>query len=110
MRDLVILGTEVHACEMAEIVERVNRAEPTWRLLGFIASGADAPAGDVNGYPVLGTPGAMSAYPQAGWGFSSDHSPSCFKKNGTPAAWHWSLTLLAHSGCIGRALVPVSPP
>jgi sugar O-acyltransferase (sialic acid O-acetyltransferase NeuD family) len=65
VRDLVILGTEVHAWEMAEIVERVNRAEPTWRLLGFIASGADAPSGDVNGYPVLGTPEAMAAWPRA---------------------------------------------
>ncbi len=74
MRDLVILGTEVHACEMAEIVERVNRAGQTWRLLGFIASGADAPSGDVNGYPVLGTPEAVAGYPKA-WFIAGNDFP-----------------------------------
>jgi len=32
MRDLIILGTGAHAAEMAELVERINRAEPTWHL------------------------------------------------------------------------------
>src|SRR5574340_748839 len=27
-----------------------------------------------------------------------DHSPHCLKKNGTPAAWHWSRRLLIQSG------------
>jgi len=29
MKDLLILGTGVHALEMVEIVERVNRVSPT---------------------------------------------------------------------------------
>jgi sugar O-acyltransferase (sialic acid O-acetyltransferase NeuD family) len=65
MRDLVILGTEVHACEMVEIVERVNRLEPTWRLRGYIARSEEHPSGDLNGYPVLGTLEALRKHPDA---------------------------------------------
>ena len=38
MRDLLILGTGVHALEMVEIVERVNRAAATWNLIGLITA------------------------------------------------------------------------
>jgi hypothetical protein len=34
VRDLLILGADVHALEMAEIVERINAAAPAWNLLG----------------------------------------------------------------------------
>jgi sugar O-acyltransferase (sialic acid O-acetyltransferase NeuD family) len=63
--DLVILGTQVHALEMAEIVERANRAAPTWRLLGFVAYGDGAPEGELNGYPVLGGLEALADCPDA---------------------------------------------
>jgi hypothetical protein len=33
--------------------------------------------------------------------------PHCLKKNGTPAATHWSRSLAAHAGCIGRAFGPL---
>ena len=36
--------------------------------------------------------------------------PSCLRKNGTPALSHWSRRLRAHSGSIGRAARPLSPP
>jgi sugar O-acyltransferase (sialic acid O-acetyltransferase NeuD family) len=61
---LIILGAGVHAGEMAEIVERVNQAAPTWRLLGFLAADDAAPA-ILNGYPVLGPPAALEGYPEA---------------------------------------------
>ena len=56
MNDLIILGVGVHGTEMAEIVERVNRAAPTWNLLGFIApeTKAGLVGTQLNGYPVLG--------------------------------------------------------
>jgi carbonic anhydrase/acetyltransferase-like protein (isoleucine patch superfamily) len=65
MRDLIILGTQVHAHEMAEIVERVNRQQPTWKLLGHICPEACLPGTTPNGYDVLGGPEALAGYPGA---------------------------------------------
>jgi sugar O-acyltransferase (sialic acid O-acetyltransferase NeuD family) len=66
LRDLLILGDGVHGAEMAEIVERINRATPTWNLLGFLSAKAP-PAGGVyrNGYPVLGSREAIDTFPNA---------------------------------------------
>ncbi|HRU04185.1 MAG TPA: hypothetical protein P5137_00250 [Candidatus Brocadiia bacterium] len=74
MRDLVILGVGVHAAEMAELVERINRVSPAYRLLGFLA---DEPrrhmvGRDLNGYPVLGLSDQTSAYPGAAFAFSQE--------------------------------------
>lgn len=67
MKPLIIHGAGIHALEMAEIVERINRVQPTWKLLGFLTQGAmegqapmDRPA---NGYPVLGLVKDASSYP-----------------------------------------------
>ena len=65
MRDLIILGTGVHGAEMAEMVERINRAGPTWRLLGFISPREDEDRAELNGSPILGPPEALAAYPDA---------------------------------------------
>lgn len=68
MKDLILCSVGVHAMEMAEIVERINRAEPTWNLLGFFAERkrAEKAAGKrLNGYPVLGTLDNLPDYPQA---------------------------------------------
>ncbi|MCL2060549.1 MAG: hypothetical protein FWH01_16115 [Oscillospiraceae bacterium] len=66
MNDLIITGIGVHALEMAEIVERINRVQPTWRLLGYIRlDGETAPAAELNGYAVLGGPEAVADFPQA---------------------------------------------
>jgi len=55
MKDLVILGTGVHAAEMAEIVERVNRSKKTWAFRGFLAPDRTERRKELNGYPVLGS-------------------------------------------------------
>lgn len=67
MKDLIILGTGVHAAEMAEIVARINRVSPAWNLLGFIGAHeeADHSRADAAGLPVLGAPEAVGAYPRA---------------------------------------------
>lgn len=65
MRELLILGMEVHAGEMAEIVERVNGARPTWNLLGFIAPEEKSVGKRQNGYPVLGTSERLPEFPEA---------------------------------------------
>jgi sugar O-acyltransferase (sialic acid O-acetyltransferase NeuD family) len=64
-RDLLILGVGVHAAEMAEIVERVNGAHPTWRLLGFIAPEEKYIGEQQNGYPILGTIDRVPDYSDA---------------------------------------------
>jgi carbonic anhydrase/acetyltransferase-like protein (isoleucine patch superfamily) len=67
MRDLIILGTGVHAAEMVEIVARVNDAEPRWNLLGLVAS-EDRPAvagEERSGCPVFGMRAALDRSPHA---------------------------------------------
>jgi sugar O-acyltransferase (sialic acid O-acetyltransferase NeuD family) len=64
-KDLLILGTGVHGEEMAEIVERINRAEPTWNLLGFLSPDAKRVSETLNDYPVLGSSDAMDEFPNA---------------------------------------------
>jgi len=67
MKELIILGTGVHAAEMAEIIERINDRQPMWDFLGYLAQ--DETSGDVgreiNGYPVLGTTADLFRYPDA---------------------------------------------
>ena len=65
MRELLILGVGVHGAEMAEIVERVNQAQPTWNLLGFLSADGKAVGEDRNGHPVLGTLDDLGRYPNA---------------------------------------------
>jgi len=66
MKDLLILGTGVHALEMVEIVERVNRASPTWNLLGLIRTDPQLVGQRLNGAEVVGLPDDLSRYPDAG--------------------------------------------
>ena len=65
LKDLIILGSGVHGAEMAEIVERVNRAKKTWRLLGFLSSDEKGVGNERNGYKVLGTKDNLAGYPSA---------------------------------------------
>lgn len=64
-RDLLILGCGPHSAEMAEIVERINHATPTWRLLGFISPDGKGVGTERSGYSVLGGPEALDTYPNA---------------------------------------------
>lgn len=48
-----MLGTGVHCAEMAHIVERINRATPTWTILGHVAPAPTANKAFV-GQPILG--------------------------------------------------------
>lgn len=66
VRDLIILGTTVHAREMADIVERINRAAPTWNLLGYCGTtpGDPRPA-PPPGCAYLGGLETVARYPDA---------------------------------------------
>jgi sugar O-acyltransferase (sialic acid O-acetyltransferase NeuD family) len=66
MKDLIILGTNVHAGEMVEIVSRVNAAAPTWNLLGLVSDGdGGGPSGELNGVPILGGRHDLDSHPDA---------------------------------------------
>jgi len=65
LHDLLILGDGVHGAEMAEIVERINHATPTWNLLGYLSSNEAKVGTRRNGYPVLGAFTDLDAYPHA---------------------------------------------
>ncbi|OGV62315.1 MAG: hypothetical protein A2498_00215 [Lentisphaerae bacterium RIFOXYC12_FULL_60_16] len=65
MQDLIILGTGIHAAEMADIVDRINCQSPTWRLLGHVAHPKAQPSGEFFGRPVLGHLDCLDAYPGA---------------------------------------------
>ena len=65
MQDLIILGTGVHGAEMVEIVDRVNRVTPTWRLLGFLANDPKAVGAESNGFKVLGALADLGRFPSA---------------------------------------------
>ncbi len=65
MKDLVILGIDVHSAEMAHIVERINRQESTWNLLGHIAPNDSEMPTQFAGRPVLGIIEKLVDYPNA---------------------------------------------
>lgn len=67
MRDLLILGTGVHAKEMVEIVGRANRAEPTWNLLGVIAADCrqELVGREFNGSRILACVSDLPDFPDA---------------------------------------------
>lgn len=67
MKDLIIVGGGQHACEVAEIVERINQVQPTWNLLGFIAGpkAAQQIADLHNGLRILGPFADIDKFPNA---------------------------------------------
>jgi sugar O-acyltransferase (sialic acid O-acetyltransferase NeuD family) len=65
VRDLLIAGDGVHGAEMAEIVERINRAAPTWNLLGYLSADESKVGAARNGYPVLGSWETLDTFPHA---------------------------------------------
>lgn len=54
MKDLLIIGASGFGREVAWLVERINKQNKTWNLLGFIDDNAENHGNVVNGYPVLG--------------------------------------------------------
>lgn len=67
MKDLIILGTQVHAREMIEIVDRVNAVQKRWNLIGFIATDSDEleREKEIEGFPVLGLIDEVARRPNA---------------------------------------------
>lgn len=65
MDDLIIVGASGFGREVAWAVERINKVEPTWRLLGFMDDSDDLQGTEINGYKVLGKIADLGNYPLA---------------------------------------------
>lgn len=65
MKDLIIIGASGFGREVAWLVERINKATPTWNLIGFLDDNADIQGNDIGGYPVLGEAKDTEKYPDA---------------------------------------------
>ena len=65
MKDLIIFGASGFGREVAWLVERINKIEPTWNLLGFMDDDESIQKSEINGYKVLGKTGDINKYPDA---------------------------------------------
>lgn len=54
MKDLIIIGAGDFSKEIRWLIERINQANPTWNILGFVDDGVPTET-DRDGLPVLGT-------------------------------------------------------
>ena len=61
LRDVILLGIDIHGLECADIIARAGR----YRLIGYISQNPDYPE-SYGGYPVLGNEEAIDEYPHAG--------------------------------------------
>lgn len=55
MKNLVIIGAGGFGREVAWFTERINKAEPTWKIVGFVDDNEQLAGQVINGYTVLGT-------------------------------------------------------
>ena len=65
MKDLIILGAGGFGREVAWVVERINKAEPTWNLLGFLDDNEELQGKEINGQRILGRVDDALSYPDA---------------------------------------------
>lgn len=65
MNDLIIFGAGGLGREVAWLVERINKKEKTWNLVGFIDDDETIQNTVVNGYKVLGKTESITEYPDA---------------------------------------------
>lgn len=65
MKDLIIFGASGFGREVAWAVERINKVEPTWNLLGFMDDNNGIQQSEINGYRVLGKTADVGKYPDA---------------------------------------------
>lgn len=54
MKDLYIVGAGGQGREVAWLVERINRANLTWRIVGFVDDNIDLQGCTINGYKIVG--------------------------------------------------------
>lgn len=65
MKELIIIGVDGFAREVAWLVERINHVESTWNLSGYLVDDESERGELINGYPVLGTTADIVNHPNA---------------------------------------------
>ena len=65
MKDLIIIGASGFGREVAWLVERINKNNPEWHLIGFIDDDENLTGKTINGYPVLGPLNKLSSIDNA---------------------------------------------
>ncbi len=65
MKDLIIIGASGFGREVAWLVERINKVNPEWNLLGFIDDNEALKGTEINGYKVLGVCDNAAEYQNA---------------------------------------------
>lgn len=63
MKDLIIIGASGFGREVAWLIERINKENPTWNLLGFMDDNDAIQGTTINGYEVLGKICDIIQYP-----------------------------------------------
>ena len=62
MKDLIIIGASGFGREVAWLVERINKKEPTWNMVGFLDDNSEIQNMTINGYTVLGKTSDIDKY------------------------------------------------
>lgn len=65
MKKLIIIGAGGFGREVAWLVERINKQNPSWNILGFIDDNGEFKGREINGYKVLGGCETIKEYPNA---------------------------------------------
>ena len=66
MRRLVVFGAGSGSREVARLAQQINRAAPTWDLLGFVDADPTRVGGELDGLPVLPVAGLDALVSDAG--------------------------------------------
>lgn len=65
MKQLIIVGASGFGREVAWLIERINKLEPTWEILGFMDDKDELQGKVINGYKVIGKVPEFQLYPEA---------------------------------------------
>lgn len=65
MKDLIIFGASGFGREVAWLVDRINKVNPMWNVLGFMDDNDFIQGIDINGYQVLGKMSDIGKYSDA---------------------------------------------
>lgn len=65
MKDIIIFGAGGFGREVAWLIERINKVQPIWNLLGFMDDTERIQRTEINGYKVLGKVGDIKRYPNS---------------------------------------------
>ncbi len=107
MKPLIILGVGPHAVEMAQLVERINAAKPTWALVGFVA-----PAGHpghaaiaATGFAVLGGAAVLARHEACHLAFDHEFRDAIDVPRQRWATLIDPTAMVAHSARLGAGCV-----